>query len=327
MKTKLTTTIMITLFLVSVMAFAIPVKAGTVWHVYPGPGTPIQNAVNSANPGETILVHTGVYPESISVSKSLNIKAQGAVKVNPTPTGFTNGFYVISNGVTIEGFEIADTNFGIWFEGSYNTFSHNYIHDIHSTVNWYDGGVGISLWDMNGGSNYNEIAFNVIENVERTGILLDVAWTDGGTGIDTGNSIHHNKISHTPWGAIEVLNAEWTEIHHNTISDCGDWGIALFNAESGINSNYNSIHHNKISDATGSTYWGVGILVYAWGGTAEQNIVHHNDISNIDGSVKVGIWILANKNQIHHNSVDQITVPNPYWDSGTGNKDFKNSWN
>jgi hypothetical protein len=324
MKTKLMATIMITLFLVSVTAFAIPVKAGTVWHVYPGLGTPIQNAVNSASPGDRILVHAGVYPESVSVSKSLNIKAQGAVKVNPTPTGFTNGFYVISNGVTIEGFEIADTNFGIWFEGSYNTFSHNYIHDIYSTVNWYDGGVGISLWDMNGGSNYNEIAFNVIENIERTGILLDIAWTDGGAGINTGNSIHHNEISQTPWGAIEVLNADYTAIHHNTISDCGDWGIALLNAEAGINSNYNTIAHNKISGAHGS--WGVGILLYAWAGCAEQNIIHHNSISHIDG-LEVGVWIMANYNTIHHNFVDGITVDNPYWDSGIGNSDFKNSWN
>jgi hypothetical protein len=218
-------------------------------------------------------VHAGVYPESVSVSKSLSIEvsieAQGAVKVNPTPTGFTNGFYVISNGVTIEGFEIADTNFGIWFEGSYNTFSHNYIHDIHSTGEWYNGGVGICLWDMDGGSNYNEIAFNVIENIERTGILLDIAYTDGGTGINTGNSIHHNEISQTPWGAIEVLNADYTVIHHNTISDCGDWGIALLNAEAGINSNYNTIAHNKISGAHGS--WCVGILVYAWAGSAERN--------------------------------------------------------
>jgi len=327
MKTKLITTIMITLFLVSVIAIAIPVKAGMVWDVYPGPGTPIQNAVNLASAGDTIVVHVGVYPESVSVFKSLSIEAQGAVKVNPTPTGFTNGFYVISDGVTIEGFEIADTNFGIWFEGSYNTFSHNYIHDIRSTVYWYDGGVGISLWDMNGGSNYNEIAFNVIKDIERTGILLDIAWTDGGTGINTGNSIHHNEISGTPWGAIEVLNAEWTTIHHNIISDYKyNGGINLWNAENGINSNYNSIHHNIISGATGEG-WGIGIFVWAWAGSAEQNVIHHNDISKIDGSYKVGIWIIANYNTIHHNFVEKETVGPPYWDSGIGNNDFKNSWN
>lgn len=330
--------IMVTLFLAGIITIAMPVKAQTTWTVDddgPADFSTIQDAVDAADKdlGDTIHVHAGTYSESVNVVgfTSLTIKAQGAghsdksVKVNPTPTGSTNGFYVISDGVTIKGFEIADTNFGIWFEGSNNKFSNNYIHDIASTVEWWDGGVGISLWDMNGGSNYNEITNNVIENIERTGILFEIAWTDGGTGINTGNSIVKNKISGTPWGAIEVLNAEDTAINRNEISECGSWGIALLNAETGIESNDNTIAHNNIQDSTGD--WGVGILVYAWAGSAEENNIHHNDISEISGSYETGIWIMANNNIIHHNSVDESTVSNPYVDSGTGNKDFKNSWN
>lgn len=291
----------------------------------------IQDAVDAASDGDTIYVCAGTYSENVSVVgfTSLTIKAQGAghavksVLVNPTPVGFTNGFTVYSDGVTIEGFEIDGANFGIWFEGSNNKFSNNYIHDIASTSSWDDGGIGISLWDMDGGSDYNGITNNLIEDVERTGVLLDVAWTGGGTGINTGNSIVNNEISGTPWGAIEVLNAEGTSINRNIISGCGDWGIALFNAEAGVESNDNTIAHNKISDATG---WGVGILVYAWAGSAEENTVHHNDIEDIGGT-SVGIWMMGDENVIHHNSVDDTTVDNPYWDYGTGNKDFKNSWN
>jgi hypothetical protein len=262
--------------------------------------TTIQAAVNAASDGDTINVRAGSYPESVSVVgfTDLTIKAQGAghavksVIVNPTPTGGTNGFYVMSDGVTIEGFEIDGTNFGIWFEGSNNKFNNNYIHDIAHTSSWDDGGVGISLWDIDGGSDYNVITNNVIENIERTGVLLDIAWTGGGSGINTGSSVVRNQIHDTPWGAIEVLNAKYTTIAHNTLSECGDWGIALLNAESGIESNHNEIAHNEV---TGVTNW-PSIMIYPWAGSASYNTIHHNTA---------------------------IT----YADWGTNNEDFKNSWN
>jgi len=336
-KIKLSALLMAILFFKGLATIAIQIKADpTILYVDDDGGadfTTIQEAVDVASDGDTIYVYAGVYSESVSVIgfTSLTIKAEGAghldkvVKVNPTPTGSTNAFYIISDGVTIEGFEICDTNFGIWFEGSYNTFSNNYIHDIDSTTSWWDGGVGISLWDMDGGSDYNIITNNVIENIERTGVLLDIAWTGGGSGINIGNSIVNNEIYETPWGAIEVLNAEDTSINRNEIFDCGDWGIALLNAESGIESKDNTIAHNKIEGATGP--WGVGIIVYAWAGVAEKNVIQHNYIEETGGTYNVGIWILGNKNKIHHNEVDDTTVLNVYVDSGTNNKDFKNSWN
>ena len=298
----------------------------------------IQDAVDAASDGDTIYVCAGTYSESVRVVgfTSLAIKAQGAghadksVVVNPTPSGFTNSFYVMSDGVTIEGFEIADTNFGIWFEGSHNKFSNNYIHGMDHSVSWDDGGIGICLWDMNGGSDYNVITNNVIEDIERTGVLLDVAWTGGGAGINTGNSIVNNEISGTPWGAIEALNAEDTTINGNIISDCGDWGVALLNAQAGIASNDNTIANNEIQDCSGG--YGIGIWVYAWAGSADQNSIHHNDIQNITGSRGLGIWLRqiwtgsVDYNTIHHNSVG-TPPPSAYQDDGTGNKDFKNSWN
>ena len=322
---------MITLFLASVTIFAIPVKAETTI-VVPDDYSTIQAAVNAASDGYTIYVRAGTYPESVSVVgfTSLTIKAESAghdvksVVVNPTPTGFTNGFTVYSDGVTISGFEIDGANFGIWFEGSNNKFSNNYIHGMYHTVSWDDGGIGICLWDMDGGSDYNVITNNVIEDIERTGILLDIAWTSGGTGINTGNSIVNNEISDTPWGAIEVLNAEDTTINRNEMEDCGDWGIALLNAEAGIESNDNTIAFNDIQGATG---YGIGIWVYAWEGSAEENTIHHNDIKEIGEGYKVGVWIIGDYNVIHHNSVEDLPQPNEYRDYGTGNKDFKNSWN
>ncbi len=266
----------------------------------------IQDAVNAANDGDIILVKAGTYNESVSVIgfTSLVIKAEGAggskkhVVVNPNPTGSAYGFYVISDGVTIEGFEICNTNFGVWFEGSHNRFSKNYIHDMYSTNYWWDGGVGICLWDMNGGSNYNEITQNIIEDVERTGILFDIAWTDGGTGINTGGNIISNLIKNTPWGAIEVLGAEEMTINHNKITDCGSWGIALLSAVIGMVTQKNTIAHNNIN---GQGYW-AGIILYGfYGGVVKENVIHHNKVIN-------------------------VTTPYANW-ADPSNKDYRNSWN
>ena len=35
--------------------------AGAEWHVYPGEGTPIQDAIDGAGAGDTIYVHEGAY--------------------------------------------------------------------------------------------------------------------------------------------------------------------------------------------------------------------------------------------------------------------------
>jgi hypothetical protein len=81
----------------------------------------IQGAVNAANPGDTILVDAGTYPELVSVNKSLTIdgaqhgidartrsgpesSVDGAVNGNNR----TTSFYITANNVTIDGFTVRD---------------------------------------------------------------------------------------------------------------------------------------------------------------------------------------------------------------------------
>jgi nitrous oxidase accessory protein len=50
-----------------------PTASAATWDVYPGPGTPIQDAIDDASAGDTILVHAGLYNEKITVDKTLSI--------------------------------------------------------------------------------------------------------------------------------------------------------------------------------------------------------------------------------------------------------------
>ena len=56
---------------------AVPVEAKTVV-VGPGPGTPLQDAIDAAAPKDTILVTPGAYPEAIVIDKPVKLRRQGS---------------------------------------------------------------------------------------------------------------------------------------------------------------------------------------------------------------------------------------------------------
>jgi len=288
----------------------------------------IQAAVDSASNGDVIYVRLGPYLESVNVFgfASLTIKAEGGVIVNP-PNGKTAGFHVMSDGVTIDGFEIAGTDIGIRFEGSFNVFSNNYIHDVTEA--------GIGLWDFNGGSNYNVIRKNVIEDVDITAILLHGPYGPGGAGngLNTGNIVIENKIRFARQGGISIANAENTTIVHNTLNYIGNGGIDLSSQQSDNESNYNTIAHNLIDGVHTSELQPSAGIALGGRGYCVQNNIHHNEIKNITnadinrGSYGILLGDSVKENLIHHNIVVICFGLDPYWNTGLKNRDYKNSWN
>jgi hypothetical protein len=61
---------------------ASPARSAVI-EVSPGPGTPIQDAIDAASAGDRIIVHAGDYPESIVVDKKLRIVGDGQVGIGP----------------------------------------------------------------------------------------------------------------------------------------------------------------------------------------------------------------------------------------------------
>jgi hypothetical protein len=85
--------------------------SGTIWHV--NPGESIQLAINAANPGDTILVHTGTYHEALLVNKPLMLIGDGASTTIINGTGValvTTGLVRITaeGDVTFSGFTVTN---------------------------------------------------------------------------------------------------------------------------------------------------------------------------------------------------------------------------
>ena len=123
----------------------------TTWHVYPGQS--IQAALNSASAGDTIIVHKGVYHQSVVIKKSISLVGDTAILDGSTPadggTVLTSDAITIAggvSGVTIKRFEIRDYSNGIQASNGDTRnvkIMDNVIHDTDTAINVGNDGTGL----------------------------------------------------------------------------------------------------------------------------------------------------------------------------------------
>jgi parallel beta-helix repeat protein len=123
----------------------------------------IQDAVNAAGPGDTIIVYPGTYTENVDVNKSLILKGEGMPVVDAGESG--SAITLAADGCTVEGFEVTGAG-GAWGDAGIRIESNNGLVKGNLATN--GPGWGVSLWHSSG----NILIDNNVTN-NMYGIFLD----------------------------------------------------------------------------------------------------------------------------------------------------------
>ncbi len=176
----------------------------------------IQNAVDEANPGDTISVQSGTFRENVVVETTLILRGTDSGSGKPVVDGKGVGSAIIlsADRITLEGFVVKNAGFGK--SGIEVKSDNNYLRNNLVTENkWY----GISLSD----SNDNVITGNVVSK-NKYGI-----WIPSGS---DGNRITQNELSdNANDNAVDAGVNKWDK---NTYDDLEE-GETIYEIPGGSN--------------------------------------------------------------------------------------------
>ena len=238
----------------------------------------IQEALNAANPGDTVLVRSGVYVENVLVNKSLSLIGENPATTIIDGGGIGNVVSIIANNVEIQNFnvknsgggwisginiencngtliknnEIANNRFGIYLKNS----SRNIIYGNNLTNN-------NDCIFLDKGCSNNTVSGNNITNNEHAVDVRDYS---------NNNVISENNITNNRWNGIYLFNSSKNVISGNNITNNGD-GVSLY----GFSSN-NSISENYMINNT------LGISLY----DSSNNSITGNHITDNEWGINVG---------------------------------------
>jgi parallel beta-helix repeat protein len=297
--------------LVAVVVFAgVGVAAGaTTWDVYPGDGTPIQDAIDGAEPGDMIYVHAGTYVENLVMRKSLTLVGENRSTTVINGDGSADIIRVSADGCTIRGFTIAGADDCEWAE---KTLATNEVWDIGggfaltpAQIDVDGGKVWLSF--TKDGKEYDSAVIPVGDaytftdyiNGEDVPVILCYA-----VGMFRGTESNLVQIKYVLFGDL----MSWVDTGVFVEETTGVWpitGIGLTYADNNI------VTDNEISLCN------CGIRLRS----SDNNILTANTAS--DNNCGISLRGSSNNNTIYHNNLINNTNYNAHdehtnqWDSGS----------
>src|SRR5262245_43294696 len=206
-------------------------------------GQSIQDAINLASPGDTIMVGPGTYNESLTINKSIHlISLNGAddtiingVGNNHNFSGtimVTDGISQVTIGELDHGFTInagADETAAILLAGN-NSFVHIESNDIEGNATAAQTFLNHDIL-MGGGQNHIEVIGNDICGEARIPVYVNGELNVGNPSFDV--DFIHNTVSAIAVGdgsnngALIVLDAEASQVSDNTFTGVGGAALVL----------------------------------------------------------------------------------------------------
>ena len=309
MKKNTVVTIFVSVLMLSSMLCArltMPVNAPVLHHVYSGES--IQEAVDSAQPGDMIFVHEGIYPQQVFVNKSLTLTGEDAT------TTIIEGIRVHkASYVTISGFTIRRSINGIDLDNCTSiVVSGNIVVD----------NVGYGIFVLNSSniiisdnkilgdsvrgvylrySSYNTVSNNTVSMQNQYGIILFHS---------SNNVISCNTVSHMRFGAygIYLAYSSGNSFFRNTIKN-NDLGIVSQICD-------NNIYHNNFIDNTMQVNALVSPNVWDYNEKGNYWSDYEGRYPNAEEDPdNLGVWntsyVIDENNVDRHPLMNPITVEHP----------------
>jgi parallel beta-helix repeat protein len=245
------------------MSLVMPVRAASTI-IVPSPAYSIQDAINLASPGDTVLVLAGTYDQAVIVDESITLKGDDAIlRPVATPLQGESVIYITHDDVTVENFEIDGTGKAVYY-GIYGfnvkdvTIEHVVVHDMTNNVGDV-AGVGILLFGWGQGIDNCIIDRTTVYNTPRMGIFIggmqsagEYKWLLSNNNVISRSNVYNTWIGPTGdgGGAVQINGAlncviEGNNIHHNALG----WfyvGLYIYGSAEGNIIKGNNLHHNTI---------------------------------------------------------------------------------
>jgi len=250
-------------------ALAVPASAANLTVGTGGQFKTIQEAVDAAKPGDTVLVAPGTYTENVVVSKPLTITGNATVNAADSSKDV---LLITSPGVHIDGLTISGGETGVNVAGVASC----------AITNITEHGNVFAVYLANATNcvvSNNNLANN------HYGVYCDYATSNTiANNVATGETGGGDKATYSD--GIYLYYSNSNNVTQNNLSDNHVYGISLFYS-SGNDISNNTIHAND----------DIGVRL---GSAADNNTLSFNTIG---GSSQLGILILnARGNQIYLNN-------------------------
>jgi len=237
--------------------------------------TTIQQAVNLATPGDTIIVRDGTYPENVDVYKTVTIQSEnGSAKcIVEAANSNDHVFEVTADYVNIGGFTVTEAT----GNGRSGIYLNGVAHCNISNNNVSNNLVGIYLYS----SSYNNLTNNTANDNSDCGIYLYESCNYNNITDNTANSNYYNGIS-VDWSSNNNItdntaNENGGGIYlHNSYNNTLTNNTASSNSYAGISLNYSS--NNTLTNNNASLGYNIGILL----SSSSNNTLTNNTASSND---------------------------------------------
>ncbi|HIH92940.1 TPA: hypothetical protein HA338_02505 [Methanosarcina acetivorans] len=255
--------------------------------------TSIQEAIDNATSGDTILVYPGTYEENVNVNKELAIKSySGNSDETIIRAASSKGdvFHVTANSVTINGLQITGAKTDEYGEDKTGIYLENVSKALISGNNISSNSFGVYLLD----SSNNTLANNSV-SMSRIGVLL---WNS------SNNRLNNNILNlNNHYGILLYEFSSNNELSNNTANwTYAGFGIELFFSYNNTLVN-NTASNNRIGISLIETGYDYLINNSAssndWSGINLQSSNNNSLLNNVANSNNIsGIFLIDSSGNI-----------------------------